>query len=59
MGGYGVVTVNGITQACAMISEAAIMYSGLASRRRGPPTSSCPQAVVLSSQSREVSEYKV
>jgi hypothetical protein len=59
MGGYGVATVNGITQACAMISEAAIIYSGLASWRRCPPTASCPQTVVLSSQSREVSEYKV
>jgi hypothetical protein len=33
MGGYGVGTVNGIMQACAMISEVAITYSGLASCR--------------------------
>jgi hypothetical protein len=32
MGGYGVAAVNGIVQACAMISEVAITYSGLARR---------------------------
>jgi hypothetical protein len=32
MGGYGVTTVNGIIQVCAMISEAAVTYSGLAGR---------------------------
>jgi hypothetical protein len=34
MGGYGVAAVNGIVQACAMISEIAITYSGLARRKQ-------------------------
>ena len=33
MGGYGVATINGITQACGMVSGAAVaVYSGLAGR---------------------------
>jgi len=34
MGGYKVTAVNGIMQACAMISEVAITYSSLARRTK-------------------------